>query len=149
MSIDDDRIAALGAVLLRVRSSARLIQRMVGKFRDGTVPLPHCCHANAARFVEDFPDAKEVAGWLIFDLTNPALLFLRQPLRFEFVAHTVVERANGDLIDITPPPDLEAGHYPFLRHPHSDQDFAELDGLSVARVIVFLGDPPRFAHRSN
>lgn len=78
---------------------------------DGWHPVVNQCHDNAMRLVEKDPNYSAVHGWLYFDLGGRAD-FVR------FAAHSVVERPDGLLIDITPT-DAQVVLYPFIRsNPH-------------------------------
>lgn len=80
----------------------------------GWQPEPNRCHDNAVQFADRMPGHSAVHGWLVFDAFEPPYL----------VAHSVVQRPDGTLMDITPsdampiyrflPASIPAGQYSAL-----------------------------------
>ncbi len=81
------------------------------------------CHANVDRWVTDHAGCRAVRGWVTF---YPLLVGVR------LTAHSVVEDANGNLLDVTP---LEDERYRqgmrFVRHPGSECLFHALRDVSI------------------
>jgi hypothetical protein len=76
-------------------------------------PVIQDCHRNVGVWCRARPQTRPVRGWLVLE---------RYPCSdvCRFVAHSVVDE-HGVLFDATP---LGAAkHYPFLRHPHTDEEF--------------------------
>lgn len=80
-------------------------------------PLRNCCHENAESFAEKDSSYIPIHGWLILDATA-AIGFVR------FVAHSVVQDANGNLLDITPT-DENFTLYPFIRSNLTTDDYID------------------------
>jgi hypothetical protein len=89
------------------------------------------------------------------------MIFGFPPFR-ELVAHSVVRRADGSLVDITPTwtPAGEAGLYPFLPHDGDDESFMAMveryrllrfrlfDEASGVRITYFSDRPATAAERA-
>jgi hypothetical protein len=89
-------------------------------------PAQHCCHDNVRRWVEVRPDLKIVRGWLFFEIMLPDMC----P---QFVAHSVAEKQDGTLVDVTP--SGASRPYPFIRHMGATVDFDRLvDEWSIVRL---------------
>ena len=80
-------------------------------------PSEHECHGNVTTWCERNPQHKPVRGWLFFDFDDyfPHV---------RFVAHSVIEDENGNLIDITPV--ISFSRYPFIRAEEDEEMFASL-----------------------
>ena len=78
-------------------------------------PAPKECHQNVTDFCESFPDHKPISGWLLLDPGDGAAYVT-------FLAHSVVEAADGRLHDITPNPTGRV--YPFIRALENRAEFA-------------------------
>lgn len=87
------------------------------------------CYANVDGWVRDNSTSIAVRGWLVFDW--PLLSIVR------FTPHSVIEEADGRLIDITP--SQASRRYPFLRHDEGSEAFDKLVG---GRLIVHLDFAP-------
>jgi hypothetical protein len=107
---------ALGQQLFAMRHSAVVIP-FAQRSLENWMPREKDCHANCTWWRENNPDCTAVRGWLYFDFGG-LLNFVR------FTAHSVIEQADGVLVDITP--SRASQHYPFIRHPGSEDDFSEL-----------------------
>ena len=58
----------------------------------GWEPKPACCHENVDAWVRANPGSKSIRGWLIQGGCDPT---------FIIAAHSIVQRRDGSLIDIT------------------------------------------------
>jgi hypothetical protein len=107
----------------------RLVQRLWARHDSGVVvpyvevsagdwkPVPRYCHANVRRWVELNAAHKAIRGWLFF-----AFGFEMCP---QFVAHSVVQRSDGLLMDITPA-NVSSRMYPFIKHQGDADEFDRL-----------------------
>ena len=59
----------------------------------GWEPKPACSHENVDAWVRANPGSKSIRGWLIQGGCDPT---------FIIAAHSIVQRRDGSLIDITP-----------------------------------------------
>jgi hypothetical protein len=114
----------LGRRLYERRTEAVVVpfvERSLGVWR----PDPNECHRNCDWWVLHNPDCKAIRGWLLFDFGG-FLTFVR------FNAHSVLQEAGGNLIDITP--SQASQRYPFMQHPGEEAEFISLvDGLKLVR----------------
>lgn len=88
---------------------------------DGWEPAANRCHDNAVQYADRMHEHTAVHGWLVFDVFTPPY----------FLAHSVVQRPDGSLIDITPS-DALATH-PFLRGEIPDWQYAALHKALFAK----------------
>jgi hypothetical protein len=112
----------------RLDESLCLKRKTVGA--EGWKPKRHHCHNNVRAWVMMVPTDKHVFGYVFFNLSEFG--FVR------FTAHSVVERENGELWDITPH-DASAD-YPFICHVGTPEEFAILATIgnldaSAAQVL--------------
>jgi hypothetical protein len=106
----------------------RLVRRLHHRRREAKVvqfedviigdwkPVAQWCHENVRRWVEANADCKPVRGWLYFRFSWDGCP--------QFLAHSVVERTDGSLMDITP--SQASMRYPFIRHQGTLEDFDRL-----------------------
>ncbi len=118
----DAELSRLVRDLVNRRDSASVIPRSKVSHNEWQPEL-HACHANVEQWVALNTGLVAVRGWLAFDLR--AAIAFGQPGRLEFLAHSVVESADGVRADITPVP-VDAGLYPFIEHANEDLDFEQL-----------------------
>lgn len=104
---------------IALRLVARLRHAKCARQIGETVPdsQPGQCHQNCARWAEAHPGDRVIRGWL--DSSYQILPPTRQ-----FSAHSVIETAGGDLLDVTLR-SSEAQHH-FLRHEGSPEEFDAL-----------------------
>jgi hypothetical protein len=87
-------------------------------------------------WVEANPGSKSIRGWLIQGGCDPIFLI---------AAHSIVQRPDGSLIDITPT-DRFAGDElvdpprQFVRHPGDEQSFWEIEGRGRQRSALNVFD---------
>ncbi len=94
----------------------------------GWLPEHNWCHANVDRWIAENQGYKAVRGWLVFNLF----------FRMRFSAHSMVEEADGTLIDITP--SNASRRYPFLRHEGDGDAFMRLvGGFRIQHLDYELG----------
>jgi hypothetical protein len=104
--MNDDEVRAYFRALLARLHEWRHVP-LPYKPTDGTEP--YACHENAYRYVMANPGASVCPGWLIDDESSGYTAY----------AHAVV-RQNGELIDITPLPNLRQSERQALRFvPHN------------------------------
>jgi hypothetical protein len=84
---------------------------------DGWKPSPNVCHENVFTWVDKAPGDKAMHGWLYFDFVD-MLPMVR------FTAHSVIETADHQLIDITPTPIPR--QYPFIRASIPEDEFGQM-----------------------
>jgi len=84
------------------------------------------------RFVLENGGYKAVRGWLAFDYEQGPLIGL--PSFWRFSAHSVVERVDGRLFDITP--NRASQRYPFIRHPGPEGEFEALIDSGIMYLEV-------------
>jgi hypothetical protein len=84
-------------------------------------PSERDCHNNVDRWVLENPDTRSVRGWIVFDFEKTSRGLM--PM-VRFTPHSVVEEADGRLVDITP--SKASQRYPFLPHADSDGSFEEI-----------------------
>jgi len=111
MMIDSSLKAYFDALVER-QGLAQDVPRETVSFADGTMPLPHACHANVDRFVAEQPACIAVRGWVISGRLGTAILL---------DAHSVVSRPDGSWIDITLKPEDQRA--PFVAHKGDDSLF--------------------------
>lgn len=134
-------IGPIAKALWAARSSGVIVPRVNVTFLSGS-PAINRCHANVARWVQQNPVDKAVTGWLVFDLELAGWLTGQEP-HFDFLAHSVVEKPDGTLADITPVYDPAARTYPFIRHPGTNDEFHELvDTYNCSRIKLLTHRNP-------
>jgi hypothetical protein len=110
--------ADLANTLHQRRSEARFVENR---------PHPqtgyNCCHENALAYVLTTPGSTIIRGWLIEEFGGWN----------RFVAHSVVQTADGTLVDPTP----TRARCEFIPHDGDEDDFA-----SQARGRSFVPYPP-------
>ena len=75
-----------------------------------------------------------IPGWLVFDFSTSFGLV-------DLLSHSVVERPDGIVMDITPPPAAAPGDlYPFLRHEGKLSVYNELIRNSNVTRLRLLAD---------
>lgn len=103
----------------------RLAEAVVAPFVGVSIgdwkPSEGLCHHNVTAYVEEDKDCRAVRGWLVFNY-NKDTMGLVPVVRF--TAHSLVERKDGSLIDITP--SRASQRYPFLRHDGTEDEFLRL-----------------------
>lgn len=102
----------------------------------GWEPKAACCHENVDAWVKANPGSKSIRGWLIQGGCDPIFLI---------TAHSVVQRRDGSLMDITPTDRFdgdERGDPPrqFVRHPGDEQSFREIKERQVQRSVLNVFD---------
>lgn len=125
----DDYLAELAADLHRFRAGAMLMRPYRRRVK-GFDPHPHECHSNAEAWVALHPQHRVVRGWVVFDYQLSAIPMVR------FQAHSVVEDADGRLIDVTPREGSRP--LPFLLHP---------DGNEMFELVVSRREIVSISHR--
>jgi hypothetical protein len=92
-------------------------------------PTPNDCHRNVTVLCSLNPAYAVVRGWLAADYL--ALGF------YKFFAHSVVEDAAGNLVDVTP--NQLPWNYPFLKHDPADGDFADIvDNQQIVSITHWV-----------
>lgn len=121
--------------LKKMASSATIIPRAVidgGNWQ----PYPNKCHENVDIWCGHNSNYHPVRGWLYFDL--PGIAYVK------FVAHSVVRKPDGSLVDITP--SGASSDYPFVTANLTDDEYDEILGLCQNHEIVCsslqLNEPP-------
>jgi hypothetical protein len=89
-----------------------------GQTMSSGAPQEHECHNNTDRWVLENPGHKSVRGWMVFDWHQTTAGWW--PI-CHFAAHSVVERPDGSLFDLTP--SKAEQRYPFLRHDGPEGEF--------------------------
>ena len=98
---------ALAKALFERRCEAKRIEKVADLKWDGVAGR---CHENVDRWIAMHPDDRPVRGYSVISSTDSFA---------HFDLHSVVERRDGSLIDVTPPPYC----HPFIRYPMSEIDF--------------------------
>jgi hypothetical protein len=88
---------------VRRTEAVSLIERRY-RSADGWEPEPRNCHDNVARVVAENEGFTAVHGWYVSDLGDC----------FSFIAHSVVQTAEGELVNVTPTSESLPWRYPFL-----------------------------------
>jgi hypothetical protein len=116
-----DRIAIARSVLARRASEAMNVPFLqvvlkVGPGENDRSPEMNKCHDNVRNWIAANPNDKEVLGYRLVE----------EPECWVVHAHSVVERENGSLFDITPLHIPQS--YPFVRHIGSAEEFRAMMG---------------------
>jgi hypothetical protein len=93
------------------------------------------CHANADEWVTMHAGYRAVRGWLRVEYETP-------PHRIRFHSHSVVEDADGQLIDVTLLPSDPT--HRFIRHPWSEAEFLTAvanNGMPSIEQVLPPDDP--------
>jgi hypothetical protein len=119
---DEEFEAALTGVSVQTIEVVRL---------PGWEPKAACCHEVKAN-----PGSKSIRGWLIQGGCDPI---------FIIAAHSIVQRPDGSLIDITPTDRFECDvradpPRQFVRHPGDEQSFWEIEGRKAQRAVLNVFD---------
>lgn len=125
----DSELIELGKALYESRQEAVEVPFEPRRSKDWA-PAEGQCHYNVDYWVLAHPGTRAVRGWLVFDFETTSMGLM--PL-VRFTAHSVVEDADGRLVDITP--SNASQRYPFLRHLGSDDQFEQ---LVTTRMLVHL-----------
>lgn len=113
-------IDRLPARLMQARASERFVP-LVDASEPSWTPAFNACHSNVERWVQRHAGFRVVRGWLVFDFaraSNELIGIVR------FVAHSVLQGPGENLLDITP--SRARGVYPFVGHPGTDEEYAEI-----------------------
>jgi hypothetical protein len=96
------------------------------------------------RWVAENSYLKSVRGWLVFDF-RPVIYRLVVPRpKLDFLAHSLIEKPDGELIDITPAWRETADTYPFIRHTGRNAEFEEIIAqYNLARLSVYFDTDPK------
>lgn len=113
IEITPDIAAYLDDVTSRLHQAVHIERREV-LFQDGSRPLASHCHDNVDRWVCENSGSRSVRGWVVI-ATAADIAYI--------AAHSIVQTAGGNLIDITPLPDQGT---PFILHNGSDDRFLEI-----------------------
>jgi hypothetical protein len=116
-----DRIAIARSVLARRATEAANVPFEPVVLKDGPgendwLPARNKCHENTRRWVAANPNHKEVLGYLLVEESEHWVVH----------AHSVIEREDGSLFDITPLHVPKS--YPFVRHTGSAEEFGAMMG---------------------
>ena len=103
----------LNEVTYRLHQAVHVERREV-HFQDGSRPLSSHCHDNVDQWVCENPGSQPIRGWVVIS-TSADTAYI--------AAHSIVQTACGDLIDITPLPDQNT---PFIPHTGSEDRFLEI-----------------------
>jgi len=99
-------------------------------------PKPNRCHWNVGMYLKRYPQHRAVRGWL-YDGTEDGVA--------RFIAHSVIETAQGDLVDITPI--ISPVRFAFIRHEGLEAEFLEMvKGEKSPRVEHFYCEGTREAY---
>ena len=98
---------ALAKALFESLCEAKRFEKVADPKWDGVVGS---CHENVDRWIAMHPDDRPVRGYSVISSTDSFA---------HFDLHSVVERRDGSLIDVTPPPYC----HPFIMRPMSETDF--------------------------
>jgi hypothetical protein len=99
-------------------------------------PKAACCHENVDAWVKANPGSKSIRGWLIQGGCDPLFLV---------TAHSIVQRRDGSLIDITATDRFDGDERAdpprqFVRHPGDEQSFWEIEGRKAQRSALNVFD---------
>jgi len=95
--------------------------------QDGWEPEYYQCHRNVHRWVQEHPEARHVLGFSVYDF-RADLGFVR------FLAHSVIEKPRGTLLEITP---TRSGvPRPFLRYLGPIEDFVRITRSTFLDAVV-------------
>lgn len=109
----------LGGHISRIygrRNEGIIVPRVEVTLTEGQL-LHHHCHINVNLWLKENPSHVGVSGWVLFDFGG-YFNFVR------FCHHSVVQREDGTLIDITPTHAMD--HYPFIIDPLPREQFLSL-----------------------
>jgi hypothetical protein len=120
----------------------QLIERVEQAIRVPYFAFPHSevgkCHDNADYFVKENPDHTSVRGWLLTPLHGASGFY-------RIVAHSVVRRPSGELIDVTPMNEQDRHAYVFLEHQGAQDLFWNMKSRFVEiyypPLEISLGSP--------
>lgn len=118
-----DRDAFAKSVIARRETATNVRFESVQLGEGVWVPQKYYCHANVETWVFHNPSHKAVLGYLI---SEPS------PGRWLVYAHSVVEREDGTLIDITPMHGSQS--YPFIRHVGTDEESEAMKGRDGTEI---------------
>lgn len=113
IDITPDLATYLDNVTARLDQAFHIKRRDV-LFQDGSQPLASHCHDNVDRWVCENSGSHPVRGWMVISTAVDTAYI---------AAHSIVQTADGDLIDITP---LPSQGTPFIPHIGSDDRFLEV-----------------------
>jgi hypothetical protein len=132
----EQRLRVMAADAIDRRSTAEAYRRRSVRLLDTAggpdwLPAAHHCHANVDRWVRYSPAHKRVRGFVLF---GPQFGVWR------VTAHSLVELADGTLVDITPHGASQL--YPFVRHIGTNEQFEEFASHGEINVSANqLGNP--------
>jgi hypothetical protein len=111
----EEDIQIVGSNLIHRINTAKVIMRAtvtVGEWK----PKEHRCHDNVRTLCKMDIECKPIFGWLYADLSEFGFV--------SFMFHSIIQKGNGDIFDITPT--TAEFIYPFIENDLPESDYLKL-----------------------